>query len=393
MHTLRQLGALTLNDLRQRVRDRSVLVFGVLVPLALMGVFNLVFGDAETVQLEPVTVAVSVPEDDDLAATLVGVVDEATGEDLPVQVIATDAEDVDATVAAGEAELGLVVPQGFSAAVREGRAVSVEAFRSGTAELEEQVVLSVVDGVLQQLAAGAEAAAAAAMSGVPGDRLEAVARRATTGGPTYTLEEGATASEQLDNAGALVAGQAGLFLLFTVGFGVLALIIEREQGTLARLRSMPVAPWLLVAAKAASSFVLGVVATGVLLTAGALLFDTGFGPVPWVALLVVCAVAAATSVMFLVVKVAATSEQAGVAQAITALVLGVAGGAFFPVTATGALGALLDLNPIAAFTRGLGISAGGGGLADLATPIATMLGFAALMVLLARVVPARRAAS
>lgn len=391
METVGQLVTLTRNDLRQRVRDRSVLVFGLVVPLALMGVFNLVFGDVETVELDPVTVAVSAPSEDELAGTLVEVVDEATGDELPVTVVRTGAEDVEATVEAGDAQLGLLVPEGFSAAVREGRAVTVEAVRSGTAELEEQVVLSVVDGVLQQLTAGAEAAAAAALSGVARDRLEDVARSATTGGPTYTLEEGATSSEQLDNAGALVAGQAGLFLLFTVGFGVLALVIEREQGTLARLRSMPVAPWLLVAAKAASSFVLGVVATGVLLTAGALLFDTGFGPVPLVALLVLCAVAAATSVMFLVVKVAATSEQAGVAQAITALVLGVAGGAFFPVTAPGVIGDLLDLNPVAAFTRGLGISAGGGGLADLGTPIATMLGFAVVTVLVSRVLPSRSA--
>ena len=36
-----------------------------------------------------------------------------------------------------------------------------------------------------------------------------------------------------------MAGQAGLFLLFTVGFGVTGLLAEREPGTLARLRSMP----------------------------------------------------------------------------------------------------------------------------------------------------------
>ena len=47
-----------------------------------------------------------------------------------------------------------------------------------------------------------------------------------------------------------------------------------------------------------------------------------------------------------------------------ALTLGLAGGAFFPISAQGLVGALLDLNPIAAFTRGLGITASGGGLAD-----------------------------
>ena len=46
------------------------------------------------------------------------------------------------------------------------------------------------------------------------------------------------------------------------------------------------------------------------------------------------------------------------AQSILAMVLGIAGGAFFPVQGTGLAATLLDLNPIGAFIRGLGISAG-----------------------------------
>ena len=43
------------------MRDRSVLIFALAVPLALMAVFNLVFGGSTRIELEPVTVAVSVP--------------------------------------------------------------------------------------------------------------------------------------------------------------------------------------------------------------------------------------------------------------------------------------------------------------------------------------------
>jgi ABC-2 type transport system permease protein len=221
----------------------------------------------------------------------------------------------------------------------------------------------------------------------------AIIEAATTGGPAYDLTQGQASDEQLDSGAALVAGQAGLFLLFTVSFGVTGLLIDRESGALARLRSMPIPGWVIVASKALVSFVLGVVATGILLSLGGALFDADFGSLPAVALLVLCAAAAGTSMMFLIVRVARTSEQASIATSIVALVLGIGGGAFFPVSATGALSGLLDLSPVAALLRGLGITSGGGGLADIGVPVAIMLGFGAVMLAVSRLVPDRGALS
>jgi ABC-2 type transport system permease protein len=51
----------------------------------------------------------------------------------------------------------------------------------------------------------------------------------------------------------------------------------------------------------------------------------------------------------------------------------------------------MDLNPIAAFIRGLGITAGGGGVTDVAVPLAVMLGFATVATLVSRVLPDRGA--
>ncbi|MGB5951140.1 MAG: ABC transporter permease, partial [Ornithinimicrobium sp.] len=171
--------------------------------------------------------------------------------------------------------------------------------------------------------------------------------------------------------------------------GVLGLISEREQGTAARLRSMPMHPRLIVAAKGLVSFILGVVATAVLLACGSFFFDVSFGSPLVVAVLIAAVVTASTSLMFIIAKLATTAEQAGVAQSILAISLGMAGGAFFPITGTGTLGALLDLNPIAAFTRGLGISSNGGGLADVAGPLIVMVAFAAVALLVSAVVPDR----
>lgn len=390
---MRQIAVLTLTDLRQRVRDTSVIAFALVVPFALMFVFNLVFGATDELELESVTVAVAAAADDEMAAIVVDAVRQLDGELFAVTIEEVDVADARARVDDGDAAVALLFPDGFAAAARSGAPVTVDAIRGDDAELETDIALSVVDGVLDQFASGAVTARAGAATGVAPDQLERLAELAASGGPAYELVAGEAASEQLDAGAALVAGQAGLFLLFTVSFGVTALVLERENGTLARLRSMPMPGWYVVASKALVSLVLGVVATSVLLAAGGAFFDADFGSPPAVALLVLCATTAGTSVMFLITRVARTSEQAGVASSIVALVLGISGGAFMPVSAGGALSTVLDLNPVAALQRGLGITSSGGGVADLGTPVAIMLGFAVVMIVASRLVPDRGAMS
>jgi ABC-2 type transport system permease protein len=384
---MRQLWTMTASDLRQRVRDKSVIIFGLVVPLALMFVFNLTIGGVSDVELKPLTIGASIPADDVLAGTLVTAL--AQVESFPITVDQVSADEAGARVRSGKAQLAVVVPEGFGEAVKQGRPAVIDVTEGNGSGIETDIALSVMRGVLDHLSASAVVVNAGVRTGVAQDRLGALAEQAATATPTVTLTEGRASTEQLSTSGALVAGQAGLFLLFTVGFGVLGLVAEREQGTMARLRSMPMRPGLIVAAKGLVSYILGVVATSVLLTVGSMFFDVSFGSPTAVAALVLCAVAAATSLMFIIARVARTAEQASIAQSILALVLGVAGGAFFPMAATGLAGRLLDLNPIAAFTRGLGITSGGGGLVDIGTPVAIMLGFAVIGLALSRLVPDR----
>ena len=54
---------------------------------------------------------------------------------------------------------------------------------------------------------------------------------------------------------------------------------------------------------------------------------------------------------------------------------------------------MLDLNPVSALLRGLGITSAGGGVSDLGVPLAIMLGFATVMLVASRLVPDRGALS
>ncbi|MGC5628810.1 ABC transporter permease [Georgenia sp. Z1344] len=378
---------MTQSDLRQRIRDKSVIIFAIVVPLALMTVLNLVVGGTQDDELDPVTVAASVPDGDDSAATLIDVLGGIEGFDVTVE--ETSAEDARTMTEEGDAALGVVVPEGFGEGLRGGEALDVSVIEGDAAGIEGDVVLSILQGTLTRMHAASTAAGAGSALGMAPEQIGALAEQVGAGDTALALTAGTTADEQLDASATLVAGQAGLFLLFTVGFGVLALVTEREQGTLARLRSMPMPTWHIGAAKALTSFLLGAVATTVLLVAGSLMFGVDFGNPFAVAVLVLCVTAAGTAVMLVIARVTRSSEQANIAQSIVALVLGMAGGAFFPMSASGLLGQILDLNPIGAFTRGLGITSGGGGLGEIAVPVAVLLGFTLVMGAVSRLVPDR----
>lgn len=388
---MRQLWIMTSSDLLQRVRDKSVIIFALVVPLALMFVFNLAMGGIEDVDLDDISVAAYVPEGDELGGLVVATASEpgAFAVDL---VTATGPGQVRDLVDAGDVTLGIVVPDGFSEQVTAGQGPVIDVVEGEAIGLEGSVVIAVMQAILDQINTGTEAATAGAVLGLPHEQLEAIAQTAAAAGPRVTLAEGEASNEQLSLSASLVVGQAGLFLLFTVGFGVLALLAERENGTLARLRSMPMKPGRIVTAKALVSYILGAVATSVLITLGSLFFDVSFGDPLAIAVLIACVVAAAVSLMFVVARVARTAEQAQISQAILAMVLGMSAGAFFPINASGLAGQLLDLNPIAAFMRGMGITYGGGGLGDLGRPVLIMLGFAVIATLASRLIPDRGSA-
>src|SRR5690606_23805698 len=153
---------------------------------------------------------------------------------------------------------------------------------------------------LAQLTAGTQAATAGVELGVSPDQLAALGQAVVDEAPQVQWREAQAASEQLGFQESIVAGQAGMFLLSTVGFGVLAMVRAREQGTMARLLSMPMPPWLVTAAKGAVSFLLGLISMTVLLTAGSVLFDgVDFGAPVAVGVLILLVVAATTSLMFI----------------------------------------------------------------------------------------------
>lgn len=389
---MRALLTLVLHDLRRHATDKAVLLFALVIPLALSAVFTLAFSGLTDVELEPTTVALAAPDDDRAASslrqTLEGV---AAGGDVPLTVRSVEPAEVEELVTSGEAGVGVVVPDGFGAALADGSGPQVALSRSEDAGFTADVVEGILSSAVSRLDADASALSAAAGSGMPTDQLSALAAQLAGTRPEVGTAVAAVTGEQLSLAAGVVAGQAGMFLFFTVGFAVLTLLTEREWGTLPRLRSMPLPTWMVPVAKGVVGVVIGVLSTTVLLASGQLLFDgVDFGDWGAVMVLVVATVVAATSVMAVILRVARTSEQASLAMSVVAISLGVAGGTFFRVPTDGWVGALLQVNPVAALGRGLGITSGGGGLPELAPVLGVLALFTLITLLAARLLPGRK---
>jgi ABC-2 type transport system permease protein len=141
----------------------------------------------------------------------------------------------------------------------------------------------------------------------------------------------------------------------------------------------PIRRGAVLAGKLLTSLALGVISMGVLALTTHFLLDAHWGDPLGVAILIGAGVVAATAVMALVVTFARTPDQAGAWQSMVALVLGMLGGTFFPVSQAGGLLAKLSLaTPQAWFLRGIENLAGGAGPEVVLGPAAAMLAFAAV---------------
>jgi ABC-2 type transport system permease protein len=363
-------------DLRSRLRDRSALLIGIVVPLALAFIFNAIFSGIGG-NSKPVTLGVVSADRGSLARQFTTGVLGAVGRS---GLIAVHREPSLATARAlaanGTLDAVIVVPAGFTARVQSGRPASMQVIGNVGAPISAEIARSIAEGYAAGLnRVRLSVATVAGSAGAPA-RLRALAQRAAAAAAPLAVTDVSAKSKQLGQKSFFAAGMAVFFLFFTVQFGVTSLLEERNDGTLARLLAAPVSRASILGGKLLTSFGLGVISMGVLVAATSLLFGASWGNPLGVAVLVVAAVLAAMGIMALIATLAKTADQASNWQSVAAVILGLLGGTFFPVSlAPGILSKLTFAAPQAWFLRGLG-DLRGGSLSVVWVPAAAMLGFA-----------------
>ncbi len=366
-------------DLKARIRDRSALIFGIVVPLGLAFIFNAIFGGISG-NSKAISLGVVVADHGPVGQAFVRhVLDPLRHSGL----IAVHAEptlsQARAQVAAGAVSAVIVVPGGFSAAVQAGRRASLRVIEKAGAPVTAQIARSIAEGYAADLnrARLSVATVAAKSPGSPSPaRIASLAARAAAAAAPLRVRDISASTKELDNKSFFSAGMAVFFLFFTVQFGVTSLLEERNDGTMARLIAAPIPRGSILGGKLITSFVLGAVSMVVLVIATTLLFGASWGDPVGVGVLIAAATLAAIGIMALIATLAKNAEQAGNWQSIVAVILGLLGGTFFPVSqAPGILAKLTFIAPQAWFLRGLG-DLRGGSLSVIWTPVLALLAFA-----------------
>lgn len=352
-------------DLRERLRDRSAFLYGIVAPLGLAAIFGFVFNpiQSQTFNAEYVIVdqdggtvgqaltqALEGLEDDDVA-TIRSV---STLEQAEEQV--ETGSDAFAGDEDPKADAAFVIPEGLSDAVLAGEGGQITVIGAAGSSLAAQIAYSVADGFASELGAVEVAVRTALPQTEPGDpaAVGVLAGRAAQTESPISVEDVTAATRQLDQTTYLAAAMAVFFLFFTVSFGVSGILEERRIGTMKRLLAAPISRTSILAGKALTSFVLGIVSMTVLYVATTLLLGAKWGHPAGVGMLIVAAVIAAMGILAVVAAFAKTQDQASNMQAILAMGLALLGGAFFSVSQIGGpLEALSLLTPHAWFLRGL----------------------------------------
>ena len=275
----------------------------------------------------------------------------------------------------GTLDAVIIIPAGFSARVQAGQPASMQVIGNVDAAISAEVARSITESYAAELNRVRLSVATVVAGGGAGDPQALAAQAAATATPVAVSDVSAQTKE-LDTKSFFAAGMAVFFLFFTVQFGVTSLLEERSEGTLARLLAAPISRASILGGKLLVSFLLGVISMAVLVVATSLLFGANWGNPLGVAVLIVAAIVAAMGIMALVATLAKNAEQAANWQSVVAVVLGLLGGTFFPVSqAPGVLSTLTFLAPQAWFLRGLG-DLRGGSLSVVWVPVLAMLGFA-----------------
>jgi ABC-2 type transport system permease protein len=367
-------------DLRQRLRDRSAILIAFVVPLGLAFILNATIAGVADMDF---TVTYAVADQDtgpvsDALGHVLGAVQESGFADL---VTASGEQAAQRLVDDGQVDAAFVIPSGFSDAVSSGSGATIEVLANPDSGIAVSVARSIAQGFAEDVNAVSLSVTTAVAAGAPGDpgSIATLAERAAQRAAPLALVDRATEEGGVDFTTFYAIGISVFFVFFTVQFGILSLIDERQDGTLPRLLAAPIPSAAIILGKVLASFVLGVVSMVVLVAGTTLLMGAEWGDPIGVLILVCAGVLAAMGITALIATVAKTAEQAGSIASLVAVILGLLGGTFFPVSqASGIITTLTWITPHAWLMRGFTDLAAGDGPGDVLLPVFAVVVFAAV---------------
>ncbi len=392
-------------DLKLMFRDRAALILMLAAPFALtlgMGMITGAFSSSGS-GINKLPVVVVNQDGGQLGDALEELLLSADLADLLAARVSGDVAAARADVQADQIVAAVIIPAGFTDSIipREGssvptEAVAVEVYKNPGRPISSGVVESIVQGFADRVEAGRVGgqvaieqllrSGLAAPQDVPRLAQQIGQEQASlAAAPLIRVQRSDVAAEQTNTFNPLLLlapGMALVFLMFTVSLGSRSILVERRDGTLARMLSTATPGGPILVGKIAGVYLVGAAQMFILIVASALLFGLRWGDPLGVVLLVLAAVVGASGWGLLLAAVAKNPAQVANMGMAMMLLFGILGGSFFGGTLTGALGALGKITPNAWAMDGFTTLARGGDVSDLAPDIVALLAMGAILLVI-----------
>lgn len=260
-----RLLELARKDVLMILRDRTALIFVILVPLALTLIVGSALGKAfkepEAALGGPFAVAVADEDQGALGRGLVELLERPEVSRL-LRVVRTSAAGADRDLVAGKVAASVVIPAGFTERVASGRQAAVEVRSNSAHALQGSVLKSVVTSYTDALSV---AQATASSVGFDGGLIRIANRMAEPARGVNAFQYYAAAI-------------GAMFCFFAANSsGSKSFLGEREDGTLARLLTTPTRRWEIIGGKLVGTLLVAVLQMTTMVVATALIYRIDWG--------------------------------------------------------------------------------------------------------------------
>ena len=366
--------AIALKDLRQRLRDRSAIVLGVVAPLVVAGLISVAFGPAGSLHAD---VAVVDLDKGPVATGFTTFLHSPELADLLTVKAATGEVDTRARVASGDLSAAFVIPQGFSAAVTAGAGRPITVLGSVDSSVAAQVTRSLAQSFTAQIEAVQLSVQSAVRAGAPHSSVATMAAEAAAAQLPEQIVMLPSGTRALTGVSYYAPAMGMFFMFFAIGFGARSYFLERTGGTLERLAAAPIGPGVILVGKSLATFVYGVASLGTVWLVTSLVFHADWGPPLIVAAMIVALALTLVGLTALVITATRTERQAEAFASILTFGLVLTGGNFvFLGGAPQLMRTLALFTPNGWALRGFTDLAGGADWTAAMTPLMAILVFA-----------------
>ena len=350
---MKNLWYIAKKDLIQILRDRNSLIFLILVPLVLILVIGLAFGNLFGSSSGPITITVAVSNQD---SGFVGksIVDALHINNDQLKITVNQYNDpgqvTDQVANNTNVNAGIVIPAGttdkLTAASGTGTTPkNLVQFYSLPSNNDPRatIVQNIVTGVLSSQLAGTSAVGAVnSVCNQPGNRCAqssintqaiatSVGQASANGGQSAVEALRAGKAPSINTFDQLVPGYAIFFALFGINTAAGTILQEKEDGTFRRLLIAPVHKYALLGGKLLAQFILTLAQLSFFFIFGYFAFHLHIGSLPAVIALLIGASFAATGLGILLVSFVKTRRQLNAIVPLVVIITSAIGGAWWPL--------------------------------------------------------------